>query len=145
MAVIRKYQPEDCEGVLAVWESATAVAHPFLSRTFLEQERLNIATLYLPNSDTWVWEVEETILGFMSLVGNEVGGLFVDPKSHRGGIGTALINVARAQQPNLEVEVFTENAIGRAFYANVGFELMYCKIEAETGFEVMRLRLTKNA
>ena len=54
--IVREYQPEDLNGVLAAWESATRLAHPFLSEDFLEQERYNIPNLYLPNAETWVIE-----------------------------------------------------------------------------------------
>jgi putative acetyltransferase len=40
--------------------------------------------------------------------------------------------------------VFTENAIGRAFYARYGFELMQKKVHVQTGLELMRLRLAAN-
>ena len=37
--IIREYQPADLDDVLASWESATRLAHPFLQEDFLEQER----------------------------------------------------------------------------------------------------------
>lgn len=42
----------------------------------------NIANVYLPNAGTWVWESDGRVVGFISLPGNEVGGIFVDPKFH---------------------------------------------------------------
>jgi len=143
--VIRKYQPADCEDVLRVWEEATAVAHPFLSEEFLELERHNIPNVYLPNAETWVWVADEQVVGFISLLGNEVGAIFVAPAFHRSGIGLALMDRARALRGALEVEVFERNLLGRAFYAKLGFELMHRKVHDQTGFEVMRLQLAANA
>jgi len=139
--VIREYEPADCEEVLNVWANASAEAHPFLSREFLERERHNIPNVYLPNADTWVWESGGRVVGFMSLLGNEVGALFVDPGAQRAGIGRALIGRARALRGGLEVEVFRDNLRGRAFYAKCGFEVMHHSIHAQTGFEIIRLRL----
>ena len=139
--VIRKYRPADCEDVLNVWARASALAHPFLSPEFLELERHNIPNVYLPKAETWVWEADGHAVGFMSLLENEVGALFVDPEFHRSGIGRALIDRARALRGELEVEVFERNLLGRAFYAKLGFELMHQKVHSETGFEIMRLRL----
>jgi putative acetyltransferase len=138
---IRKYQPADCEAVLRVWARASAVAHPFLSQEFLELERHNIANVYLPNAETWVWEADGHVVGFVSLLANEVGGIFVDPEFHRSGIGRALMDRARALRGELEVEVFARNFLGRAFYAKLGFELMYEKVHDQTGLAIMRLRL----
>jgi putative acetyltransferase len=142
--VIRKYQPADREDVLSVWADASAVAHPFLSHEFLALERHNIPNVYLPKADTWVWEADGRVVGFMSLLGNEVGALFVDPGTQRAGIGRALIGRARALRGELEVEVFKDNVLGRAFYAKCGFEVMYHRIHEQTGLEIIRLRLAAN-
>lgn len=139
--MIRKYQPADCEDVVHVWARASAVAHPFLSEEFLERERHNISDVYLPQAETWVAEAGGQVVGFISLLGNEVGGLFVDPDFHRSGIGRALIDLAQALQGELEVEVFEKNLLGRAFYAGLGFDLMHQAIDNQTGFEIMRLKL----
>ena len=58
---IRKYSEKDLAEVLSAWESASEVAHPFLSQGFLDQERRNIPELYLPNADTWVAEHDPPI------------------------------------------------------------------------------------
>lgn len=142
--MIRKYQPADCEDVLRVWARASALAHPFLSEEFLEQERHNIPNVYLPNAETWVWTASERVVGFISLLGNEVGAIFVDPEFHRSGIGRALMNQARASRGELEVEVFEKNPLGKAFYARMGFQFMHRKIHDQTGFDVLRLRLASN-
>ncbi len=139
--VIRSYQPADCDDVLRVWTHASAVAHPFLSEEFLELERHNIPHVYLPNADTWVWVVDGRVVGFISLLGNEVGAIFVEPEFHRSGIGQALMAHARALRGVLEVEVFERNLQGRAFYAKLGFEFMHKKVHDQTGFDVIRLRL----
>lgn len=139
--MIRGYQPADCDDVLRVWAHASALAHPFLSEEFLELERRNIPNVYLPNADTWVWVADEQVVAFISLLGNEVGAIFVDPKFHRSGIGRALIDRAKALRGELEVEVFERNLQGRAFYARMGFELMHSKVHEQTGFSVLRLRL----
>jgi putative acetyltransferase len=120
------------------------VAHPFLSEEFLELERHNIPNVYLPNAETWVWVADGQVIGFISLLGNEVGAIFVDPKFHRAGIGRALMDRARALRGALEVEVFARNLLGRKFYTKLGFEPMHQKRHDQTGFEVIRLRLAAN-
>ncbi len=139
--MIRCYHPTDLDDLLSVWAAATVVAHPFLSVEFLRRERHRIPSVYLPNAETWIWEAQGRVVGFASLLGNEVGALFVHPSCHRAGIGRALMDRARTLRGELEVEVFKANAQGRAFYADYGFELMEAKIHAQTGFEILRLRL----
>ena len=142
--MIRPYRPADLEDVIKVWAAASAVAHPFLSAEFQEIERHNIGNIHLPNAETWVWESDGSVVGFIALLGNEVGAIFLDPRLHGDGIGRALMDHARDVRQELEVEVFTENAIGRAFYARYGFELIQEKVDDQTGLDVMRLRLAAN-
>jgi len=139
--MIRPYEAADCEELLDVWARASALAHPFLDQAFMDQERQNIPNVYLPIAETWVWVDDGRIRGFISLLGNEVGALFVDPDCHRGGIGRLLIDKARALRGDLEVEVFERNALGRGFYEHVGFRPVQRKFHEPTGFELLRLRL----
>lgn len=141
--MIRQYQAADCEAILRVWSLATAVAHPFLDKDFLQQEYQNIPALYLPVADTWVWQTEQAVVGFMSLLGNEIGAIFIDPACHRQGIGRALITFAQQLHAALEVEVFEQNLQGRKFYAQMGFKLLQQKIHDQTGYSVLRLQLSQ--
>lgn len=139
--MIRRYHADDCGAVIDVWARASAVAHPFLRPEFLEQERQNIRELYMPNAETWVWESDGQVVGYVALLGKEIGGLFVDPDFHRGGIGRGLVEWARDLHGDLEVEVFEKNVIGRAFYDRLGFQFLRRSTHRETGFDLLRLRL----
>ena len=72
--IIREYREEDTKSILSCWENASVVAHPFLKQDFLEHERYNIPNIYLPNTETWVAEVDSEVVGFISLINNEVAG-----------------------------------------------------------------------
>jgi putative acetyltransferase len=139
--MIRKYDEQDLDDLLAAWEAASEVAHPFLTKEFLASERENIPNLYLPNAETWVFEADGRVVGFIALIGNEVGAIFVQPSHHGKGIGRGLMDKAREVRDELEVEVFKANMIGRAFYAKYGFEPVEEKVHDKTGLDVLRLRL----
>ena len=117
----RQYCDKDLAEVMAAWESASKVAHPFMNEAFFEQERHNIPNLYLPNADTWVAIYDNKVVGFIALIGNEVGGLFVNTDFHGKGFGRALMNKAKQIHGNLQVQVFKKNMIGRNFYQSYGF------------------------
>jgi putative acetyltransferase len=139
--VIREYRAADLAAVLTVWEQASAVGHPFLTDEFLANERHNIAHRHLAAAETWVWESDGRVAGFIALVGNEVGGLFVDPHLHGRGIGRALVDHARTLRTELEVEVFKDNALARAFYHACGFIELHEAVHEGTGLTVVRLRI----
>ena len=88
---IRKYTGTDLKNILSIWEKASNLAHPFLPKEFLSQERYNIQNIYIPAADTWVADVNGSAVGFISIIGNVVGGLFLDPDFHGLGIGKALM------------------------------------------------------
>ncbi|WP_339726842.1 GNAT family N-acetyltransferase [uncultured Gimesia sp.] len=139
---VREYQAEDLEDVLSSWENATRLAHPFLTDEFLDQERYNIPNLYLPNAETWVIEQAGQVIGFIALLGNEVGAIFVQPEFHGTGAGKALMDKAQELRGDLEVEVFEANSIGRQFYQRYGFTPLSESIHEPTGNPLVRLQFT---
>lgn len=139
--MIREYRVDDLATVLAVWTDASSVGHPFLNDDFLAAERKKVAEVYLPNAETWVWEVDGSVVGFISLVADEIGGLFVDPTHHGGGIGSRLVDHVRGLRNDLEVEVFKDNSSALSFYRSCGFVPYDEQIHEETGLAVIRLRL----
>lgn len=141
---IRQYKESDLDSVLDSWEVATRLAHEFLNDDFIAQERENIKEVYLPNTDTWVAEIENEVRGFIALMGNEVGAIFLQPDFHGKGIGGALMDKAQELHGNLEVEVFKANSIGRNFYSKYGFELVEEKLHEPTGQQILRLKFTAN-
>ena len=140
--MIRKYEEKDLKELLDAWYSASKVAHSFLSEDFFEQERRNIADLHIPNSETWVYEKDHKVVGFISLIENEVGGIFVDPEFHGMGFGRELMEQAKSVRTFLEVFVLKENMIGRNFYEKGGFKFVSEEMHEETGQMQLRLKLT---
>ena len=137
--MIRIYKPEDCEEVIEVWFAASRVATPFLSEEFLAEERDNIRQVHLKEAETWVFEHEDSVAGFIALIGNEVGGIFVRPEYQGRGIGRALMDHAAGMRNDLFLDVFEENFIGRRFYDRYGFQLQHEHVHDRTGHMQLRL------
>ncbi len=139
--MIRKYDPGDLGELLDVWFDAAQIAHPFWTRDLFEQERRDISEEFLPIAETWVFEREGRVVGFISLLGNEVGGIFVAPTWQGQGFGRALMDHARASRDHLDLEVFEANEIGRAFYDAYGFAVVGDRLDEKTGLRLLRLQL----
>jgi putative acetyltransferase len=99
--MIRLYRDDDLDRLIEVWYQASLLAHPFLSERFLNRERELIAGVYLPVAETYVYEKDGVLVGFIALMGDEVGAIFVDPALHGRGIGRALMDYARYLRPGL--------------------------------------------
>ena len=141
--MIRKYREEDLEAVLELWYEASLVAHWFLTAEFLQEERTKLRDVFLPQSETWVYELDGAVVGFLSLVENEVGGLFIRPSAQRQGIGKALMDKAASLHPVLVLDVFEKNGVGRPFYAKYGFIQVSKQQDPTTREMLLHLRYTQ--
>lgn len=139
--MIRPYKKSDEDEVADVWYQASLIAHSFLSEEFLISERQMLSERWLPMSETIVYEADGRVVGFLSLVGNEVGAIFVDPNHQRQGVGRALMDAAHEARPFLELEVFEANSGGRQFYEAYGFRLVGRHTNEASGHPALRLRL----
>ena len=139
MTMIRNYEEKDCEALVDVWFAASRVATPFLSDEFLAEERKNIQTIYLPTAETWVIENHGAVVGFISLLGDEVGAIFVHPDYQGHGFGQALMDHAAALRSELFLDVFKENPVGRRFYDRYGFQIEREHVHEQTGNILLRL------
>lgn len=139
--MIRKYKESEITELVNIWEEASTLAHPFLESEFTKKVKTAMNDIYLPNSDTWVFEKSGKITGFISMAGNEIGGLFVLPEHHSKGIGSQLVSHISKFHKELEVEVFEKNKIGRPFYKKLGFKLIHKYLHEESMQEVYRMKL----
>lgn len=137
--MIRPYKPEDTDPLIDVWYAASLVAHPFLSAEVMAQEKLNIRNNYLPKIETWILEEDSRLCGFLSLIENEVGAIFVHPAHQGKGFGKALMDKAVALRGSLFLDVFKENSIGRAFYDRYGFRTAREHIHEQTGNALLQM------
>lgn len=141
--MIRPFEGGDIDELLDVWYRASLIAHPFLSQEFLAEESSEIVDHWLPAAEVEVYETEGRVVGFLALVGNEVGAIFVHPDHQARGIGRALMDSAMSGRDFLELNVFEANDTGRRFYDAYGFRLVDRQINERAGETELRLRLER--
>lgn len=137
--MIRPYEENDLESIIKIYYLAAKIAHHFLTDEFLEKEKINIKEVYIPNTKTNVYTINEEVVGFISMMDNEIGGIFIHPDHQRKSIGEKLINFVKNQNQILTVEVFEKNEIGKSFYYKNGFKQISEYIHSETGEKILRL------
>ncbi|SFB03189.1 putative acetyltransferase [Cohnella sp. OV330] len=109
--------------VLDIWYRAVKLTHTFLTdeditfyHRMLRNGALNQVEIWLELSDN------NEPSGFIGLDGTKIEMLFVDPKYHRTGVGSRLINHAQSIKGcRLEVDVNEQNENAYAFYKQLGF------------------------
>ncbi|WP_407731750.1 N-acetyltransferase [Pseudocitrobacter faecalis] len=122
--MIRKWTAKSLDPVLTLWLESTTFAHPFIDEQYWHDSLALVRNVYLPAAQTWVWEENDTLLGFISVMDNQfVGALFVAPQALHRGIGSALLNEVKQRYPMLSLEVYQKNGRAVNFYHALGFRI----------------------
>lgn len=114
----------DLKKLSIIWLDASLLVHAFVGEHRLREQRTLIETQYLPNSETWVACQLNEPVGFISLMDNFVGGLFIAPCCQGQGIGRLLIAHALKLKGELLLEVYTDNHQAYSFYQALGFTVL---------------------
>jgi len=145
--MIRNLNSADIDNVMDIWIKSTIKAHDFISKEYWENNYDTVKNVYIPMSDTFVYEDEEGIKGFISIVNNEfIGALFVDIDFQGNGIGKKLINYVMNKYKELKLAVYKENKTSVEFYTNRGFKIVKEQINDDSGHSeyIMQKSLNKS-
>lgn len=107
----RKYSETDIELIIDIWWEASALAHHFSEAEFVEKVKSNMRELYLSHSKTWVFEEDNEVVGFISMLDNEIRSLFVKPDEHARGFERQLADYILNLNCHIEVEVFKKTEL----------------------------------
>ena len=132
--MIRKIESKDIDKIMNIWLKSTINAHDFISKVYWENNYNTVKDVYIPMAETFVYEEEECIKGFISIVNDEfIGALFVDMDFQNRGIGKKLINFAYEKYKNLNLAVYKENKKSVNFYINRGFKIIKEQTNEDSG------------
>jgi len=131
--MIRPRTDRDIEAILDIWLKASIKAHDFVPDEFWEAQVEDMRTLYIPASETFVFEQNADVVGFYSLHGDTLAAIFVLPELQGQGIGKQLLDHAKTQKPTLSLSVYTENEASCGFYLSQGFKTVSEQIDEHTG------------
>jgi ribosomal protein S18 acetylase RimI-like enzyme len=122
-AVLRPANPTDAGALAAVHRAARRAAMPYLPELHGEAEDRDwISETVLPSATVWVAEVDGRPVGYLALTGSSLDQLYVAPGYQGRGIGSQLLDKAKALSPvRLRLYAFQSNHRARAFYEARGF------------------------
>ncbi len=118
---IRGYKAADNTPLTDIWFAASQIAHGFLGAETLLAHKQLVSDIYLPQAETWVAELNGKPVGFLGLLENHIGGIFVDPACQGQGIGRKLIAHGLSIRSELTLDVYARNAATHEFYRKLGF------------------------
>lgn len=122
--MIRRAVENDVEAIIEIWLQGSRLAHSFIPYDFWLSRVEDMKAIYLPNSETYVSEVENQICGFVSLVDDYLAALFVHPSLQSCGHGRRLLAFAQAKRESLSLCVYSQNRRAVGFYEAAGFSVL---------------------
>ena len=139
--MIREYSVADTETLLNIWLTASIKAHNFIAPEFWESQVGNMRDIYLPASQTYVFQVDGEVRGFYSLYEGILAAIFVCPEHQGSGIGKQLMQHAKLECPNLSLNVYKENQATIEFYLSQGFNIVSEQADEHTGHHEYTMHL----
>ncbi|OSB12352.1 N-acetyltransferase [Paraclostridium bifermentans] len=133
--MIRKLTNIDTDKIMDIWLESTVRAHNFISREYWENNYKVVKDVYMPIADTFVYEEDGEIRGFISIINNEfIGALFVDVKFQGMDIGSKLIDYSIEKYKKLTLAVYKENQKSVGFYIRKGFKIIEEGLNEDSGY-----------
>jgi GNAT superfamily N-acetyltransferase len=87
-----------------------------------DEVREHFASVVLPRRELWVIEIDGGLVAVLVLDNGWLAHLYVDPEWTGRGLGSRLVNLAKALHPNgLDLWTFQSNVGARHFYERHGF------------------------
>ena len=132
-SMIRGFRSSDMDAVIAIWLDASIGAHDFVAKNFWRSRVIEMREVYIPASETYVYEEGGCIRGFVCLVDETLAALFVSPCAQGRGIGQKLVEKSKHVRQNLYLAVYKENQKSVDFYKRCGFKSVKEQIDKYTG------------
>lgn len=122
---LRPASLQDADPLATLYLAARDAAHPSIPRLVHSEPEVRqwFRTRFdAPEAEVWLAERDGAPVGLLLLEDDWVHSLYVAPDLVRRGIGTALIDLAKALRPGgLGLWVFETNETAQRFYAHHGF------------------------
>ena len=131
--MIRQLQNKDIDKIMEIWLESTIDAHKFISKEYWNENYNIVKDVYIPMSKTFIYEDNDDIRGFISVINNDfIGALFVEKNYQGQGIGKSLIDYAKNLYDNLSLAVYKENEKALEFYKKMEFKIISENINEDT-------------
>ena len=130
---IRKLDKKGIETVVELWYETSIVAHDFIPADYWKKNKEAMASVYLPNSETYLAIEDERITGFVAMAENYLAAIFVDTQIQGKGIGKKLLNFVKDTRTIIQLKVYKKNTKAVDFYKSQGFEIISENQEEVTG------------
>ena len=131
--MIREFVALDMDRVLSIWLESSVQAHGFIDPAFWESKLDDMRHIYIPASETYVYESDREVKGFFSVHGDSLAAIFVAPDCQGDGVGQKLMKKVKSLRKRITLCVYKENGKAVAFYKRCGFKETSERQDPHTG------------
>ncbi|WP_421197805.1 GNAT family N-acetyltransferase, partial [Aeromonas enteropelogenes] len=111
--MIRPLSTADLDAAVELWYQASIRAHHFIPASFWHAQRAAMRDIYLPASESWVYEEGSQLLGFVSYHQGALAALFITPNKQSQGLGRLLLEHGVVSQ--ISHQAATARALGERY------------------------------
>lgn len=138
--MIRTSRKSDIERILRIWLEVSSISHDFMPSGYWASKVNDMRHIYLPSSENYVYEKGGKVLGFISIIENNIAAIFVAPKQQGNGIGSKLIEFVKDKYRELHLSVYKTNTASISFYKKHGFSVEGQQIDENTGYPEISMK-----
>ncbi len=123
-AVVRLARIEEAEAVAEVWLASRHAAAPQIpppAHTDDEVRTWFSMSVFRSGHEVWVIDEQGRISGLLVLGGSSIEQLYVHPQRQGQGLGSRLVELAKAKRSFLQLWTFQSNHRAHRFYQRHGF------------------------
>jgi len=120
---LRQATSEDVEDIAVLFRMTIKRNLPYLPELHSPEEDLKFFSNVVNTQDVIVAQYNDKVVGFCSYTKGWLNHLYITPGFQDLGIGTSLVNKAKADNKELNLWVFQKNTNAINFYGKNGFEL----------------------
>ena len=130
--MIRNFKIDELDSVMKIWLESNIGSHDFISEDYWKGNYEPVKNL-LPDATIFVYDNDDSIEGFIGLMGNFIAGIFVSLNNQSKGIGKALLDYVKESYSELSLHVYKKNPRAVNFYKREGFKVLKEQFEENTG------------
>lgn len=129
--MVRNFKNADIDKIMEIWLNSNIEAHNFIDKSYWKKN-FEMVKNALPQSEIYIYEENNNIMGFVGLVENYIAGIFVEKNFRGKGIGKKLLDYAKSIKNNLTLNVYEKNIDAVKFYKREGFTVEKFGIDKST-------------
>jgi len=119
---IRQLSPNDAPSAAQVHRASFDERLPWLSGLHTPDENLAFYThVVFDQCEVWGSFEDDVLIAFIAFRENWIDQFYVLPEHQGRGVGSALLALAQARFPRLQLWTFQKNSAARRFYEDRGF------------------------